>query len=1714
MAQGPAALPATGIDDFVKAAIQQYRAKLLDLSSRNPLVNFRHSDRSRSHIRVSDEIPEKLFERLESSRQLWLDPLPDPLLIPADEELPLFQEARRRAAKDDAEYKKALAELGPAPSERKRQKLERELRNRVRTQLGLEPYDPASDPKKRAAELGISTEYDLPKPNGSNRRRRFGYNIQTLFFRDDLDRKLSGLRESARSLLLDAGLSALFCAFGFLEYYESENSDEKRIAPLVFYPIELDRELENGEYRYFISGKNEDVEINVVLRELLKRQYAIELPEWSQEEGESNPLGVFLAKVEDLIRPRRDWRVRRYVTVGLFTFSTLVIYKDLDPEKWPQAAPLHKLPLLRTLIAGAEVHGSSFAPDYDVDQVSEADAMLITDADSSQHSAVIDVLKGKNTVIQGPPGTGKSQTITNIISAALNAGKSVLFVAEKMAALEVVKKRLDAAGLGPFCLELHSSKTSKTAVVESLSTRLSHQPRRPSLSVVTSNLEAIQKARTKLIYYVEKTNQPAGQTGLTVRDVLLGSAMRESAQKTLPDGVPTTRFPNALGLSGHVRKELADAAANLERQMAPLKTFGTLTDHPWRGLRNSELTDLEIDLLLDWFGKASVEINNLLGGCAAIEQQTGAKVPNNLKGLATFAKSVADLKSPAEGVDEQLFRCLVAAESRELLAQVISSVQSIFDTETQLASYVTDPARAVSRGSDAAQTALDQVSRLKAGDLSVGQLNAKLTELRARRESMKACERVGHETVEAFAISKPDFPYLKAVWTALRQLQKLPSDMWTSRYSCVLDESNRSVIKRAASTFAALRDRRALLEGSWDASLMPPVPDLKNYIVALRSTNWLTSLFNSHCRAARSLMKVAWVGANRTLARQTLAQEYSKWAQMKEDEHKFVNDLGVATAIGEPFKGLATDFVLLERICDWGAETRAALSKYGATGQSLCHQLFEVTAEQLRRYSRLTDDARFPELSKILFEADDSDTMTIEELVHGFDRECEEIESILASLSELTFSTRLPLSRLTTLLQLLHTIENQKSSVERQATKLDFLAAPEHNIQHIGQLKSTLEFAEVIADSNLPTLFKRWLHQDRRHLEVLKHQVASLVDRMSAVTRAVEKADKVARLDWQLWAQCSEASSADLGMIGERFTRATEQADQLQDYLNFLLAEDAASESGLGPVLSAFVSASEDYHDLVMAADFVFYRSAAEEVLNADPRLRRHSGSSHDQLRAQYQQLDKEFISLRRRLLAWKIAEHEVPDGVCQGRVADLTELALVQHVAGQVRPRLSLRDLCRRAGHAIKALKPCWMMSPMSVAQFLEPGSLHFDLVLMDEASQIRPEEALGAIARGGQVVVVGDQMQLPPTSFFQRLSEDGGGEDEEDLEDVHQESVLEAAAARFYPPRMLKWHYRSEHGSLISFSNHEFYRDDLTVFPSPYHDHDEYGVKLIQVDGVYGSGVNEQEARRVVEEAAKFMSAQPGQSLGIVAVNSRQAEVIRELIDQLCASEPDAEAYRAKWATELESLFVKNLENVQGDERDVIFVSTVYGRDASGNFYQRFGPINSVYGHRRLNVLFTRAKKKVVIFSSMKPEDIQDEGKSWGVRALKGYLQFARSGSWILPTAQQADCESEFEEWVLRALRANGYEAVPQLGFAGYRLDLAVRHPKHPGTFLCGIECDGATYHSARSVRERDRLRQEVLERLGWRIYRIWSTDWFRNPTLQTKNLIKYLKQLATDE
>ena len=671
------------VDDFVRKTIEQYRAKLLDLSSRNPLVNFRHSDRSRSHVRIVDEIPEKLFDKLAAGQRLTFDPVPEPELMPADESLLPFELAVQKAKRENEDYCKAVAELRPNASDRQRQKIERELRNWVRVRLGLQPYEPVTDAKKRAVELGIATDYDLPTNAGQSTRRYHNLRIQTLWYREDLNRKLGGLRDAARVLLQDAGLSALYCAFGFLEYYESDSSDEKRIAPLVFFPVDLDRELQAGAYRYFIQSRNEDVEINVALAELLRQQFSLAMPQWAEPENGGNALESYFQEFERAIAGRRDWKLRRFATVGLFTFSTLAMYKDLDPQRWTNT-PLEERELIRTLIAGKEVHGTNYAADYDIDAQSGPEPLLITEADSSQHSAVIDVLNGKSGVVQGPPGTGKSQTITNMISAAMHAGKSVLFVAEKMAALDVVKKRLDGAGLAPFCFELHSSKTSKSLVASSLSARLEHQGPQINLVTIQSNLEALQHARKELIYYVEKANSPAGTTGLKVCDVLLGSAKRESDRKLLPAGILNARFANALKLSQHVRKQMLDMAGNLQKRTVEVTKHSKLANHPWRGLQNSEITDFEVDGLLAMIRAWADSADDVCLAAQGICNGSGVVISLKTRDLRHLCDVVANVPEPDDNIIPNVFETLSSAGGRDRLKAVIDDVRLLRDIDVTL----------------------------------------------------------------------------------------------------------------------------------------------------------------------------------------------------------------------------------------------------------------------------------------------------------------------------------------------------------------------------------------------------------------------------------------------------------------------------------------------------------------------------------------------------------------------------------------------------------------------------------------------------------------------------------------------------------------------------------------------------------------------------------------------------------------------------------------------------------------------------------------------------------------------------------------------------------------------------------------------------------------------------------------------------------------------
>jgi very-short-patch-repair endonuclease len=487
----------------------------------------------------------------------------------------------------------------------------------------------------------------------------------------------------------------------------------------------------------------------------------------------------------------------------------------------------------------------------------------------------------------------------------------------------------------------------------------------------------------------------------------------------------------------------------------------------------------------------------------------------------------------------------------------------------------------------------------------------------------------------------------------------------------------------------------------------------------------------------------------------------------------------------------------------------------------------------------------------------------------------------------------------------------------------------------------------------------------------------------------------------------------------------------------------------------------------------------------------------------------------------------EAPSGQRRGSTKDFTEMSMLLHEMSKQTRHVPVRRLVRQSDSALKFLMPCWMMGPQAVAQFLEPEKVEFDLLIIDEASQVRPEDALGSLARAKQIVIVGDSKQMPPTDVFQAL---GVHDADEEVEDEEGEMVSVNSAAlemtsildtfeKQLPAETLRWHYRSQHQSLIAFSNESFYESSLIVPPSRWHASDDLGiVRHFLENGRLQDRKNPAEAAKAVEIMREHVLRESQrheddrETLGVVAMNAVQQDLISERWEKACKDDPDLEAALTEFTSKT-SLFIRNLENVQGDERDVILISTTYGKNGAGEMHQRFGPVNKAGGWRRLNVLFTRARKRIHLVTSMVHNDVQQDTKQAesGRTFLRKYLQYAETGH--LPDSGTAGFkgtpDSGFEVSVARSLLGLGYEFHYQVGVQGFFIDIGVVHPDQPGQYLCGIECDGAAYHSHPIARDRDRIRQEILENRGWHIFRIWSTDWYRNRKLEIERLHSFLRQ-----
>jgi very-short-patch-repair endonuclease len=606
-------------------------------------------------------------------------------------------------------------------------------------------------------------------------------------------------------------------------------------------------------------------------------------------------------------------------------------------------------------------------------------------------------------------------------------------------------------------------------------------------------------------------------------------------------------------------------------------------------------------------------------------------------------------------------------------------------------------------------------------------------------------------------------------------------------------------------------------------------------------------------------------------------------------------------------------------------------------------------------------------------------------------------------------------------------------------------------------------------------------------------------------------------------------TSADFAAWSGWLTLRQQSLDQLEPYTALLRLSDEGNDEGLGSFGKAALAAQLPAHRWKDAYQLGFWQAFVDAAAQADEVLRSFDSHSRAALIERFRELDRQQLILNRARIQARMTEQRPAHTWISATTA---ETAVLRREGAKKRRLKPLRKLLAEIPRLITDLKPCLMMSPLSVATLIDPAVFKFDVVVFDEASQIAPEEAAGAIMRGAQVVIAGDTKQLPPTRFFSVIGSDD--EDATSEEDGRLfESILDEASGLNLPQKLLRWHYRSRDEELIAFSNHHFYADRLFTFPNVEDNGVGVGVEFVHVpEGVYRRGRaqrrNEVEAERVVDLIFEHAEKLPQQTLGIITFSYAQRDAVIAEWEKRRREQPQFDAFFDENAAE--PFFIKNLEMVQGDERDVIFFSVGYGKDEAGKVLLNFGPLNQDGGERRLNVAVTRARYNVKLVSSIMPEDIDlTRTQSQGARLLREYMVYARDGiaaslrgtagaeaisrnaDEIASQKALAMTSSPFEDAVYAALTAQGLTLHRNIGVSSYRIDLAVVDPDQANHYLIGIECDGAMYLSAPTARERDRLRQQVLEQLGWKMHRVWSHDWVANPSAEVEKVMARLKEPA---
>lgn len=1644
--------------------VEDWKSRLIDLSRRNNLLYFRKS--KRGNLTITQPESQKIFDLLvlKNNRLEFFFPPEEPA-----DETEILSESLQSTKKSKTKPKKST---------------------KIKT----------VKPPVKAAK----TQTPLyPAPNQL---------VCSNLTRQELERTLRLLERRSLSDFRERGVRILYAAFGTLNWVDAETKENVH-SPLILVPLELGKETIRQPYGIVLPPVEEEAVLNPALQAKLKNDYKLELPNLPDDWSEQS-LSDYYSSVEQAVS-EMGWTVDDSVNLGLFSFQKLVIYKDLEAN----ADIVTQHPIIRA-IAGIKDE-NLIIPDLpdekEIDKIeSPSKTFQVLDADSSQRISIEYALLGQSFVMKGPPGTGKSQTIANIIAECIANGKSVLFVSDKMAALEVVYKRLSAVGLAHFCLELHSSKANKQDVVAELKRSLDESliPRKlPS----PHDIERLTEYRDSLNGYVTALHQLRPYMQRSVYEILSILASLERVP-FVPVGLTELKL-----LTPQKMYELEDLVSHLSKVWQVIEK----PDFPWLGYRSHKY-DLEVRSELLATLKNIIEtILNLETETENFSATLGISPPGNfnqiqwiidtsnllfesplpekswlltpnLDALISEAKTYLDASnwikatraSLLESYNPTIFDLPLnsSSEIKQNLTALTTALGPVdlFESELlskrdYLLSFIKNTQLATKKWREISQS-LAPLLGLDITDLTITQLRqlsrmAMLCFSEDKPEPQwfdaKYLEQL-KETIAATKILYQDHKLLKSRLdeTYSDDLYKLDLDELIANYSGPYQSS----MKIFNSNYR--NDQKRISKITNDGKV--PKNVLQDLIDA-RKVNKLAAKIDASADTVRTLLghyyhksRTDFLGAEKAIQ---LVDEIRK--------------LSWATQIPEPLiKLLTTPAAPSPMIKHLGEDLRGSLEKWE-------QQLTEI--ESLIPEKIPKSDISIHETSLYL----------IEDWTVG-------VEKQLLPLCSITKDTLLP-SKVepANYKQLIEDLNNSEG-IRKKEAQITGEKAQLHE-------KYGLRFKELETDWQDILTVLEWVKkvQDIFGEIPVPEAFAEIASKGSIAapsnSQLIRNRDETLnvlyefekRFENELSYQNQPLKNLEVKTIRERIQHLRDCVDELQIWIDFIDVKNRFTLRGLDKFFDRLVEQKFPAADLVLIFRKSVYQEWINNLYNEDQKLGRFRRENHEQQIADFRKLDQELIQLTSSRVIEEANSRKPRDILIQA--AD-TEASILSKEAAKKRRLMPIRTLMQKIPNLLVKLKPCLLMSPISVSQFL-PADAKFDVVLFDEASQLVPEDAIGAIYRGKTIIVAGDNKQLPPTSFFQKNLLDDKDWDELTDEDIEVfDSILDECLGIGLPVKTLKWHYRSKHEELIAFSNQQFYDGAMITFPAAMAETDSLGVKLVHVpDGIYDRGGkrdNHVEAERVADLVFEHFKNYPQKTLGVVTFSIAQMNAVEEAIYRRLEKQPEYERFFKE--DRLEGFFVKNLENVQGDERDVIFFSVGYGYDQQRQITMNFGPLNKPGGERRLNVAVTRAREKVVLITSIKASDINPDAQALGVQTLRTYLEYAEHGTDSFKSnLSDSDYESALVEDVASEIKKLGYRIILGVGYSGYKIDIGVVDPVNPGCFLMGVECDGATYRSSSSARDRDRLREQVLRQLGWRIHRIWSPAWVSRRDSEIKRLKEALEQ-----